>query len=200
MQHSPEFSDELVALAKNGDRDAFAELVARRRPLCLTIARSIVGDQAEAEDHVQTAFLKAWRGIGQLGQDAAFSSWLTRIVTNECLMAVRRRVRATDVPFPEDSTAGEAHLAVQDRRAGPEDLVASEEIRRLIDRELQRLPSIFRSVLVLADLRGCSMDELAAQLGISTAAAKSRLTRARRELRNRMMAHTGRMGFATLLC
>ena len=191
---------DLVALAKQEDSEAFTELVVRARPVCLTVARSILGDAAEAEDQVQNGFLKAWRNISQFREDASFTTWMCRIVTNECLMVVRRRNRVLHVSLDESPSDGISHaLRVRDTQAGPEETVASEEIRDLLSRELVRVPKIFRTVLELGEVHGLPVDEMAAHLGISTAAAKSRLLRARRELRSRMEAHCGRMGFAALL-
>jgi RNA polymerase sigma-70 factor (ECF subfamily) len=190
----------LVEQAKDSCAEAFAELAVRARPLCLTVARSILGDDAEAEDQVQNAFLKAWRNIDQFRYDASFSSWMCRIVTNECLMVVRKRSRVQHLSLDESSVGDSPlQIVVRDGRANPEQLVGREEIGELLSRELRRVPKIFRTVLVMVEVHGLSIDEIAERLGISAAATKSRLMRARRALRTRVEAHTGRMGLATLL-
>jgi RNA polymerase sigma-70 factor (ECF subfamily) len=191
---------ELVHLAKEGNPAAFEELALRARPLCQTVARSILGDEAEAEDQVQNAVLKAWRSIDQFRCDASFTAWLCRIVTNECLMLVRRRNRFPQLPI-HDISVGETWKPTpfRDNRADPEELAASEEVKAILSRELRRVPRIFRTMLVGVEVRGLPVEEIAAQLGISTPAAKSRLVRARRALRERVQSHTSGMGLISLL-
>jgi RNA polymerase sigma-70 factor (ECF subfamily) len=191
---------ELVNRSRYGDAAAFEELIKRARPLCQTVARSILGGEADAEDQVQNAVFKAWRSIDQFRHDASFTTWVCRIVTNECLMVVRRRIRFPHVPIDESSGL-ETYKppTFRDTRADPEELAASDEVKLMLSRELRRVPNIFRTVLVMVDVRGLTIDEIAAQLGISTSAAKSRLVRARRALRDRVQVHTGRMGLVSLL-
>jgi RNA polymerase sigma-70 factor (ECF subfamily) len=191
---------ELVYRCRHGDAAAFEELIKRARPVCLTVARSILGDEADAEDQVQIAAFKAWRSIDQFRHDASFTTWVCRIVTNECLMLFRRRTRFPHMSIDE-SSGRETYRppAFRDTGADPEELAASDEVREMLSRELRRVPRIFRTVLLMVDVRGLPIDEIAAQLGISTPAAKSRLVRARRALRDRVQVHAGRMGLASLL-
>jgi RNA polymerase sigma-70 factor (ECF subfamily) len=191
---------ELVKRSKNGDPAAFEELTKRARPLCQTVARSILGDEAEAEDQVQNALLKAWRGIQLFRHDASFGSWVCRIVTNECLMLVRRRNRFPHMSIDESSGREEwTPSTFRDKTSDPEELAASDEVREMLSRELRCVPKIFQTVLVMFEVRNMPIDEIAAQLGISTSAAKSRLVRARRALRDRVQVHTGRIGLVSLL-
>ena len=190
----------LVNLCKCGDMEAFEELARRARPLCQTVARSILGDEAEGEDQVQNAVFKAWRSIQHFRHDASFTAWLCRIVTNECLMVVRRRSRFPHL-FIDESSGPENFKAevFRNNTADPEELAASVEVREMLSRELRRVPKIFRTVLVMGEVQGVPIDQIAARLGISSAAAKSRLVRARRALRERVQVHIGRMGLITLL-
>ena len=191
---------ELVCRAKQGNAAAFEELMAGARQRCLTIARSILGDATEAEDQVQNACFKAWRSMGDFREDASFSTWICRIATNECLMVVRKRRRFQHFSL-DDSSATESPVTdwVRDTRANQEGVLGEEEVGNVLARELRRVPKIFRTVLLLSEVQGLSTHEVAKQLGISVPAVKSRLTRARREMRNRVQLHTGRMGLATLL-
>lgn len=191
---------ELVNRSKCGDAAAFEDLAQRARPLCQTVARSILGDDAEAEDQVQNAVFKAWQSIDQFRQDSSFTTWICRIATNECLMLVRRRSRFPHVAI-EETCDGENRngMQFQDRKADPEKLAACDEVRVMLSRELSRVPKIFRTVLVMGEVRGLPISEIAEQLGISSAAAKSRLIRARRALRERVQRHTGQSGLASLL-
>ena len=191
---------ELVNRSKRGDAAAFEELTQRARPLCQIVARSILGDDADAEDQVQNAVFKAWRNLDQFRQDASFTSWICRIVTNECLMLVRRRNRHPHLSIEESFGVVNGNSATfRDGSAGPEELAASDEVKAMLSLELSRVPKIFRTVLVMGEVRGLPIQDVAVQLGISTAAAKSRLVRARRALRDRVQTHTGRMGLVTLL-
>ena len=191
---------DLLLLARQADGEAFNELISRARPRCLTIARSILGNEAETEDRMQDAFFKAWRNLNAFREDASFTTWICRIVANECLMLSRRRRRYHELSLDDcsNSESPQRHW-VRDPRANPEQLVATEEIGELLARELRRVPTIFRTVLVLAEVHGLTTIEIAAHLNISVPAVKSRLIRARRELRRRVESHSGRMGLATLV-
>jgi RNA polymerase sigma-70 factor (ECF subfamily) len=196
-----EFSEaDLLVLARDQNEAAFNELIGRARHRCLTIARSILGDEAETEDRMQDAFFKAWLNLSGFREDASFTTWICRIVANECLMLTRRRRRYNEFSIDEFSTP-EVNRGnwLRDTRANPEEILAKEEIGVVVARELGRLPKMFRTVLVLAELDGLTTNEVAAHLHISVPAVKSRLIRARRELRTRVEAHAGRMGPATLL-
>ena len=192
--------DALLMLARQGDGRAFVELIARGRPVCLTVARSILGPEAEVEDVMQNAFIKAWSNVSRFREESSFATWLCRIVTNECLMLIRRRQRHTEFPLHECSESEfPFRLAVPQTGANPEELVASREINDLLKNELGKVPRILRGVLVLAEVHELTTTEIAARLNLSVPAVKSRLIRARRELRRRVEMHGGRMGLGTLV-
>ena len=166
----------------------------------LKVAVSIVRDKEDAEDEVQNAFWKAYEHIDQFHQDAKFSTWLTRIVVNQCLMRLRRGRRAKFASIDEAQT-GEATPAVElrDERQSPEQILGRAEVAAVLKDEIRRTPPLLRSVFLLRDVQQLPMPEVAHTLGISVAAAKSRLLRARAELRNRMRRHYGDIGPATLM-
>ena len=201
--HNPEFAgvldDQLVVLAQAGNNVAFTELVERHQPTCKRLALSILRDQSDTEDEVQNALWKAYEHLGQFQQDAKFSTWLSRIVVNQCLMRLRKDRRARFV-YLDEGVVGEdiATLDLPDLAESPEDALAHAEIGAVLKTEINRIPPMLRDVFVLRDVQEMPMPDVASQLGISIAAAKSRLLRARLELRERMERHCGRMGVATL--
>ena len=190
---------ELVAAAKRGCGAAFGELTLRTRDLCLRIASGILGDGDEAADEVQNAFWKAYVGLAAFEGQSRFSTWVVRILIN-CCMSKLRSEKARVVPF---DTVFEMDSAFTPLRAldddCPEERLARKELQALIRSELGKLPVILREPLEHHYLADLSLDEMAAQLGISLAAAKSRLSRGHKYLRERMRLHCGHRGAATLL-
>lgn len=191
--------DQLAAWAQAGDNNAFGELVQRYTPRSKRMANSILRDPSAAEDEVQNAFWKAFQHIGQFQHDARFSTWLSRIVVNECLMRLRKQRRVRLVYLEDVVNADEpVKLDLPDPSRGPEEALAACEIKDVLKDEMRRIPALLRDVFVLRDVQELPMPEVAGRLGISVAAAKSRLLRARHELRLRLRRHCGRMGEATL--
>lgn len=191
--------DELVTLAQNGREDAFSELIRRNYSSSFKLAISILHERQEAEDEVQNAYWKAFRHIDQFQQDSKFSTWMTRIVVNQCLMRLRKTRRAKFL-FLDDTIIGEERgtLELVDRCLTPEAELGSKELRSILQTEIRRIPPLLRNVFVLRDVDRLPMPQVAEKLGISVAAAKSRLLRARVELRGRLEKHCGRLGHATL--
>lgn len=191
--------DELVELAQAGDNRAFTELIERHRQSCRRMALSILKDSSDAEDEVQTAYWKAYEHLGQFQRGAKFSTWLTRIVVNQCLMRLRKDRRARFL-YLDDVVAAEDGVRVElaAGEATPEAAMGERELGRVLRGEIARIPPLLRDVFVLRDVEELPMEEVAGRLGISIAAAKSRLLRARLELRTRMARHLGRQGLATL--
>ncbi|MCX6632824.1 MAG: sigma-70 family RNA polymerase sigma factor [Candidatus Solibacter sp.] len=190
---------QLVSLAQQGSERAFAELMRRHSNSMMQVAVGILHDTQEAEDELQNAWWKAWQHIDGFAGDSRFTTWLTRIVMNQCLMRLRQTRRARflymDAPAP-----GEERVTFELRDAGatPEEALGRREVRDLMRREIARIPPLLRHALVLREVNQLPMPEVAGQLGISIAAAKSRLLRARHELRHRLEKYCGQMGAATL--
>jgi RNA polymerase sigma-70 factor (ECF subfamily) len=191
--------DELVLMAQGGDNEAFGELVERHQATCKRLAYSVLKDKQDAEDEVQNALWKAYEHLGQFQRDAKFSTWLSRIVLNQCLMRLRKDKRARFL-YLDEGVAGEevARLDLPDEGATPETALAQSEVGRVLETEIRRIPPMLRDVFMMRDVQEMPMPDVAEKLGISIAAAKSRLLRARLELRSRMEKHTGRLGLATL--
>ena len=167
----PHTDADLVSRAQAGRLDAFEELVRRHRLGAYRVALRMLGDESDAEDATQDAFVQAWRNLDRFRADAAFSTWMYRIVTNRCLNMLRARRRTE--PLPEDR---EAPASRPDRIA--EGRWQVEQLQRAIG----RLTPEQRAPLVLRELQGCSYEEIAEVLGLSISAVKSRLHRARLEL------------------
>ncbi len=192
--------DGLVRMCQDGDNGAFDELMKRHQTAVMKIALSIVRDKQDAEDEVQNAFWKAYQHINQFQRDAKFSTWLTRIVVNQCLMRLRQGRRAMFAYLDEVQLGDEmSPFELRDVRQSPEGRLGQSEVAQVLDREIRRTPPLLRNVFLLREVQERPMTEVAEDLGISVAAAKSRLLRARTELRNRMERHHGQAGPATLM-
>jgi RNA polymerase sigma-70 factor (ECF subfamily) len=170
---------ELIGAARGGDRQAFDELVRRTFVDTFTLARRLTGNEEDARDVVQEAYLRAWRGIGKFRGDAAFSTWLYRITANTASTHLHRRRRQRTEPFADDFEPVDSHAEQQVAQSAE-----SAETLARISAALDELPAKLRSVVVLKDVYSLSHEEIAGELGITVAAAKVRLHRARRKLRD----------------
>ena len=187
--------DELVALAAGGDAAAFSELVQRHQDKVYALAFHLLRDSAEAEEVVQDTFLAALEKLGGFRGDAAFSTWLHRVAANAALMRIRRRRRAPEGPadqpleelLPRCDEAGHIEpLPYHDWSKRADEQLADREVRLAIEQAVQNLPEDYRIVFLLRDVEGLSSEEMADLLGLSVAAVKSRLHRARLALREKL--------------
>ena len=198
-QYKNEPDETLVTLAQNGDNKAFEILLERHYSSCEKLAYSILRDRQDAEDEVQNAAWKAYEHIGQFQRDAKFSTWLTRIVVNQCLMRLRQARRSRLLYIEDTATEESRAFDFPENTDSPEVTLGKTELAKVLQHEIRRIPPILRTVFLMRDVEEMPMQDVAEKLGISVAAAKSRLLRARLELRNRMEKHQGRLGPATLL-
>jgi len=174
----------LVERAKAGDRAAFQLLVERHIDHAYRTARAILGNDADARDATQDAFLSAWRHRGRLRAPSRFDAWLQRILVNSCrqLMRGRRRRAVREIPAGELLDALDAVPADD---PAPDEQTATLDI---LERAFQRLPVAERTVLVLHHLEHRPLAEVAATLDIPVGTAKSRLFTARRALQEALEA------------
>jgi RNA polymerase sigma-70 factor (ECF subfamily) len=183
-------SDELalVQAAKAGDDGAFEELVRRYDRNVFRIAQHITQHREDAEDVVQDAFLKAYENLGQFQGQSKFYTWLVRIAVNEALMKLRRRRPERMVSLDEEVKTEDDSVPreVADWSPNPEQLYNQAELHDILQRTIQGLPPSFRTVFVLRDVEGLSTEEAAEALDLSIPAVKSRLLRARLQLRERL--------------
>ncbi|HEU0122870.1 MAG TPA: sigma-70 family RNA polymerase sigma factor [Bryobacteraceae bacterium] len=191
---------ELVASAQGGDSAAFTCLVDRHYSSSLKLAQSILRNTADAEDEVQNSFTKVFLHLGRFEGNSRFSTWLGRIVVNQCLMRLRsiRRSRLVYLDEP-DTDAAAPRLELSDPAETPEQMSGRREMESAVWREMRAIPQLLREPFLLRQAQQMSLAGIAAQLDISEPAAKSRLLRARRELRTRLLRYQGRRGIATLL-
>ena len=191
---------ELIEYARGGNTDAFTELVNRHYQSSLKLARSILRDFEDAEDEVQNAFTKVYLHLSRFEGNSRFSTWLSRIVVNQCLMRLRKARRARfaylDDPGTED---GSVRLELADAAETPEQALGRREVEAILHREVNCIPPLLREPLLLRESMRLPLTEVALKLNITEAAAKSRLLRARRELKTRLIRHQGIHGPSTLL-
>jgi RNA polymerase sigma-70 factor (ECF subfamily) len=178
----------LVAAARTGDIGAFESLVRRYDRSVFRIAQHITQNREDAEDVVQDAFLKAYQNLGQFQGQSKFYTWLVRIAVNEALMRLRRRRPERTVSIDEDIKTDEDSMPreIADWSPNPEQLYTQAELKDLLGKTIQGLPPSFRTVFVLRDVEGLSTEETASALELSVPAVKSRLLRARLQLRERL--------------
>jgi RNA polymerase sigma-70 factor (ECF subfamily) len=183
----------LVNRAKSGDADAFERLVRRHQRWVFTLALRMVGDRADAEDMAQEIFFKAYRGLSGFRGGARFSTWLYAIASRHCLnhltsrTARSRRLRRVDGPPTEPGAAEASALdRIADAAPGPDAAAEQREMRRVIQEELLQLTDDHRIVLILRDIQGMPYEEIADALGIELGTVRSRLHRARMELKARV--------------
>jgi RNA polymerase sigma-70 factor (ECF subfamily) len=191
--------DILVGLARGRDEDAFSELMNRSRENCVGLAMSILRNRDDAVDEVQNAFWKAYSHIESFSHHAKFSTWVSRIVINHCLMRIRRSRRARFVPYDGVSSDGDLYTAHEPlNHENPELQLGGSEVNRVIREELALIPKSLRIPLQLRYLQDMALEDIARQLQLTVPATKSRLHRAQVYLRARMKRHCGLRGGATL--
>jgi RNA polymerase sigma-70 factor, ECF subfamily len=177
---------ELVAAAKEGDREAFEELVRRTHADTYTLAFRLTGNEEDARDVVQEAYIRAFRGLSRFRGDARFSTWLYRITANCAATATEKRGRHRHEPLDDDLTVVELHPS-----ADPEGRAEVSDLRGRLGEALEQLPPGLRHVVVLRDIYDLPHEAIAAELGISETAAKVRLHRARKKLRQDLYPQLG---------
>jgi len=178
---------ELVKLAQDGETRAFDELVRRYQDKVFRLCFKILRHEEDAAEALQDAFLSAFRGLRNFKSESTFSTWLYRIATNAALMKYRRR-RDGHVSYEQSqSTSEDAEpMAIADWSTQPLDELLDAETREILSREVDRLPANEREVFVLRDIMEQSNEHVARELGLTVAAVKSRLHRARVHLRDRV--------------
>ncbi len=178
----------LVEKARQGDVEAFTSLINKYERRIYRMARQITQNDEDSEDVLQDTFLKAYEHLKSFQGQSKFYTWLTRIAVNESLMKLRKRKSDRTVSLDENIETDEEsivrEIAVWD--GTPEDRYGQEELRAILDDAIRGLKPIFRTVFVLRDVEELSTEETAEILGLSIAAVKSRLLRARLQLRERL--------------
>lgn len=174
--------DRLAERARDGDRDAFEALVVATSASCYQLAFRLVGNEDDARDVVQETYLRAYRGLKRFRGDASVTTWLYRITVNCAARSLERRSRSVTDLLDEDAP----ELVEERPERDPERAASAADERGRLVEALGELPDGLRAVVVLRDIYDLPHREIAKELGISQAAAKVRLHRARRMLRERM--------------
>jgi len=180
----------LVAAAKSGDTSAFEELVNRYERKIFRLTMNITRNREDAEDAMQDAFMKAYSHLHQFQEGSRFYTWLVRIAANEALMRLRKR-RPNQVSLDEPIEGEDDFIPqqIEDWGPSPEQRYAQTEMRDILRSVIEDLQPDFRIVFLLRDVEGLSTEETAETVGISEAAVKSRLLRARLKLRQKLDRH-----------
>ncbi len=178
----------LVARAKSGDMGAFSELVKHYDRRVFRMAKQITQNDDDAEDVLQETFLKAYTHLDDFQGNSKFYTWLVRIAVNEALMKLRKRRSDRTVPLDEPIDTGEdevvREIAVWDEN--PEQQYSRDELGVILDEAIQSLKPAYRTVFILRDIEEMSIEETAEALDLSISAVKSRLLRARLQLREKL--------------
>jgi RNA polymerase sigma-70 factor (ECF subfamily) len=177
----------LVTAAKAGNTAAFEELVNRYERKIFRLTMNITRNHEDAEDAMQDAFMKAYSHLDRFQEDSRFYTWLVRIAANEALMRLRkRRPNQFSLDEPIESEDDFVPQQIEDWGPSPEQRFAQTELRDILRGVIEELPPDFRIVFLLRDVEGLSTQDTAEAVGISEAAVKSRLLRARLKLRKKL--------------
>jgi RNA polymerase sigma-70 factor, ECF subfamily len=181
--------EDLVARARTKDFAAFEELVDRYEDKIFRLAFRFVRNETEAKEIVQDTFLLVWRKLDTFKGDSQFGSWLYRVATNTALMRLRAQRRHPEIsteelPIDYLDNYGQLPAAGENWAKRPDDELQSDELRRRIQKAVDELPEIYRTVFLIRDVEGLSTEETAEVLEISIPTVKTRLHRARLALRD----------------
>lgn len=180
----------LLAAARRGESAAFEALLARYEARIFRLAQNITRNREDAEEVVQDAFVRAFARLDTFQGDSRFSTWLTRIAINQALMKLRRR-RPNVVPLDEmfETDDGSLPREIADWGPNPEQRYSQRELQKILADAMDHLSPSLGIVFQLRDVEELSIQETADALGLSVSAVKSRLLRARLELRQRLNGH-----------
>jgi RNA polymerase sigma-70 factor, ECF subfamily len=187
---------ELVARAREGDAASFSVLLRRYEGKIFRLAMNITQNREDAEDVLQEAFLKAYEHLDQFQGNSRFYTWVVRIAVNQALMKLRKRRSDRAVSLDEQIDTGEdtvvREIAAWD--PDPEERFSQDELRTILTGAIDELAPIYRTVFTLRDVDGLSTEETAEALDLSVPAVKSRLLRARLQLRDKLTRFFKRKG------
>ena len=178
----------LVTQARQGDSEAFNGLAERYQRNIFRLAQNITQNREDAEDVLQETFLKAYEHLPEFHGDSKFYTWIVRIAVNEALMKLRKRKWDKTVWLDEPINTGEDSVAreIAVWEDNPEQRYSKEELHDILDKAVNGLAPPYRTVFVLRDMEGLSTEETAEALELSVPAVKSRLLRARLQLRDKL--------------
>ncbi|MDX9872777.1 MAG: sigma-70 family RNA polymerase sigma factor [Clostridia bacterium] len=181
--------EELVMKSKDGDIDAFEELVCRYERKIYTLTYRLMGNREDADDFAQEAFLKAFQAIKSFRGESSFLTWLCRIASNVCRDELRKRYRVKTESLDEKIVLDDGEITKQfvSPEAGPAEEYERKELQEMMQEYINKLSPDFRMALVLRDINGYSYEEIAEQLECSLGTVKSRISRARNYLKEQIL-------------
>ena len=189
---SGETERDLLAMARAGEPSAFREIMQRNSRRLYRVVRSVVRNEAEAEDAVQETYLKAFTHLSEFRGDAQLSTWLTRVALNEALGRRRKERHMVEPEFTEGEAGDNVvPLFANEVASTPEQDVARHDIRRVLEGAIDALPGEFRTVFVMRLVEEMSVEETASSLGLNPETVRTRLFRARGLLRRSLEAQLG---------
>ncbi len=180
----------LVDQVLAGDRDAFTALLQRHQRMIFNFMYRMIGERSDAEDLTQEVFLKAYEALPRFRGESAFGTWLYRIAHNHCVNVLKRKGR--EIPATElanDASHGNPLTRSPDPAAPPDELLEQRELRAVVQAKLAELTPEHRAILVLRDIQGLSYDEIATTLDLEGGTVRSRIHRARMELKEKIRSY-----------
>lgn len=181
----------LIKAFQRGDKRAFDQLVIRHKDRIFNLCYRFIGDYEEANDSAQEAFVKAYGSLKTFRLESAFSTWLYRIAVNTCKnklgsSSYRAKRKTVSLDNPGNNEVGALPMEIQNGTPSPLARMEEKERRRLVQTALDTLPAEFKMVVALRDIEGLSYEEIAQVTGLNLGTVKSRIARARTELRNKL--------------
>ena len=179
--------NEVIAMVLGGEKERYALLVRRYNQRLYRIGMAILNDDPEVEDIMQTTYLKAYENLKKFGFRSAFSTWLTRIMINECLLRLRRKQRSAGIEA-EISKTDNFQLNTNDTQT-PVMKTMNAELKQILERAIRDLPVKYKTVFIMREIEGMNIDETKNSLQISEANVKVRLNRAKALLKESLLTH-----------
>ena len=181
----------LIEAFQRGDKKAFDELVIRHKDRIFNLCYRFLGDYEEANDSAQEAFVKAYGSLNTFRLESAFSTWLYRIAVNACKnklgsAAYRAKRKTVSLDNPGNNEDGPLPMEIQNGTPSPLARMEEKEKMALVQRALDTLPTEFKMVVTLRDVEGLSYEEIAEVTRLNLGTVKSRIARARTDLRNKL--------------
>lgn len=173
----------LVSRAKDGDREAFAEIVSLYQKAVYNSALYIAKNREDAEDIAQEVFLKLWRTLGSYREDASLKTWVARLTKNCAIDYIRDRNKKSTSSLTDEDDGGENDVADEDISSNPEKSFEREERIKAVRKAVENLPEPIRETLILREFHDMSYAEIASALGISEGTVKSRVSRGREQVK-----------------
>lgn len=180
--------EDVVARVLAGETALFEILMRRYNQRLYRVSRVILRDDAEAEDVMQDAYVRAYEHLHQFAGKAAFSTWLTRIAIHEALARKRRRGRHEELDALTQN--GDSMSILKSSAPGPEEGTATTQMRELLEEAIEHLPEAYRTVVVMREVEEMSVADTASSLGVTEAVVKTRLHRAHAMLRKDLYSRT----------